>query len=84
MENYPGMYLSHPASGSGRVLQARLAPRADEPELAASGTTPLRTLWRVIMIGAEPGRLIESNIVINLNPSSTNAGEAAWDWWSDT
>lgn len=29
--------------GSGRVLEARLAPRADEPEPAASGTNPLRT-----------------------------------------
>jgi alpha-glucosidase len=89
IENYPGMYLSHAATGSGRVLEAKLAPRADEPELAASGTTPMRTPWRVLMIGDQPGRLIESNIVINLNPPSEIAdtswikpGKAAWDWWS--
>ena len=91
IENYPGMYLAHPANGSGRLLEARLAPRADEPDLAAAGTTPLRTPWRVLMIADQPGRLIESNIIPNLNPPSAIAdtswikpGKAAWDWWSGT
>lgn len=77
IENYPGMYLSHAATGSGRVLESKLAPRADEPDLAASGTTPLRTPWRVLMIADQPGRLIESNIVINLNPPSEIA-DTSW------
>jgi len=41
------------------------------------------------MIADEPGRLIESNIVLNLNPPSQiadtswiKAGKSAWDWWS--
>jgi alpha-glucosidase len=41
------------------------------------------------MIGDEPGRLIESNIILNLNPPSKivdtswiKAGKSAWDWWS--
>ena len=41
------------------------------------------------MIADEPGRLIESNIVLNLNPPSKiadtswiQAGKSAWDWWS--
>ena len=41
------------------------------------------------MIGDEPGRLIESNIILNLNPPSKiadtswiHAGKSAWDWWS--
>lgn len=91
IENYPGMYLAHAQSRSGRVLEAKLAPRADLPDLAVSGTTPLRTPWRVLMIGGRPGRLIESNIVLNLNPPSGIAdtswikpGKAAWDWWSGT
>ena len=58
-------------------MEARLAPRADEPELAATGITPLRTPWRVVMIGTEAGRLIESNIVINLNPPSAIADKWA-------
>ena len=91
IENYPGMYLSHATTGSGRLLEAKLAPRADEPELAASGPAPLTTPWRVLMIADRPGRLIESNIVLNLNPPSQIAdtswikpGKAAWDWWSGT
>jgi alpha-glucosidase len=41
------------------------------------------------MIADEPGKLIESNIVLNLNPPSKivdtswiQAGKSAWDWWS--
>ena len=41
------------------------------------------------MIGDEPGRLMESNIILNLNPPSKiadtswiHAGKSAWDWWS--
>ncbi len=41
------------------------------------------------MIADEPGKLIESNIVLNLNPPSQiadtswiKAGKSAWDWWS--
>ena len=41
------------------------------------------------MIGDTPGRLIESNIILNLNPPSKiadtswiRAGKSAWDWWS--
>ncbi len=89
IENYPGMYLSHSTAGSGRVLEAKLAPRADEPDLAATGATPLRTPWRVLMIADDPGRLVESNMVGNLNPPPATAdtswikpGKTSWDWWS--
>jgi alpha-glucosidase len=43
------------------------------------------------MLGREPGRLVESNIVLNLNPPSAvadsswvRAGKTAWNWWSGT
>lgn len=86
IENYAGMYLKHTG---GRTMLSTLAPRVDEPELAVKGTTPLDCPWRVLMIGSEPGRLIESNIVSNLNPPSAIAdtswikpGKTAWNWWS--
>jgi len=89
IENYAGMYLQHSTVENSRILEARLSPRVDEPGLAVTGQTPLRSPWRVIMIGDTPGRLIESNIVENLNPPSVIAdtswikpGKAAWDWWS--
>jgi alpha-glucosidase len=88
IDNYAGMYLMRSASNA-KVLEARLAPRVDEPGIAFSGQTPLTTPWRVLMISNEVGRLIESQIVNNLNPPSAIAdtswikpGKATWDWWS--
>jgi alpha-glucosidase len=88
IDNYAGMYLMHSASNA-KALEARLAPRVDEPGLAVSGQTPLTTPWRVLMISNEVGRLIESQIVNNLNPpcaivdtSWIKPGKASWDWWS--
>ncbi|HTX38207.1 MAG TPA: glycoside hydrolase family 97 protein [Bryobacteraceae bacterium] len=88
IDNYAGMYLQHNGHDP-RSLFSKLAPSAEDPGIAVSAATPVRSPWRVIMIGAEPGRLIESNIVINLNPPSKIAdtswikpGKTAWDWWS--
>jgi len=90
LEGYAGMYLQHsPPQNSSRVLEARLSPRVDIPGVSVTGQTPMQTPWRVVMIADSPGRLIESNIVENLNPPSVIAdtswikpGKAAWDWWS--
>jgi alpha-glucosidase len=88
IDNYSGMYLMH-SEARPRALEARLAPRVDEPGVAVIGPSPMASPWRVLMIGPSPGRLIESNIVENLNPPSAIAdtswikpGKAAWDWWS--
>jgi alpha-glucosidase len=90
IDNYAGMYLMHSGS-EARSLYSRLAPSSEEPAIAVSAATPVLSPWRVIMIGAQPGRLVESNIVINLNPPSAIAdtswirpGKTAWDWWSGT
>ncbi|MGA8579980.1 MAG: glycoside hydrolase family 97 protein [Bryobacteraceae bacterium] len=88
IDNYAGMYLQH-SEHDGRLLTARLAPSVEDPGLAVHSGLPARSPWRVLMIGAQPGRLVESNIVINLNPPSAIAdtswikpGKTAWDWWS--
>jgi alpha-glucosidase len=87
IDNYPGMYLKKSNDRFG--MHAELSPRVDEPGVAVDGATPVTSPWRVLMIGEEPGRLIESNIVLNLNPPSRiadpswiKAGKSAWDWWS--
>jgi alpha-glucosidase len=87
IENYAGMYLRKADARFG--LRAELSPRIDAPGIAVEADAPLKTPWRVLMIGDEPGRLIESNIVLNLNPPSKiadtswiHAGKSAWDWWS--
>lgn len=88
IDNYAGMYLMH-SGANAKALEARLSPRIDEPGLSVSGQTPVTTPWRVVMISNAVGRLIESQIVNNLNPPSAIAdtswikpGKASWDWWS--
>jgi alpha-glucosidase len=89
IDNYAGMYLRKDSGFGAFGLRADLSPRVDEPGVAVETTTPFTSPWRVLMIGDEPGRLIESNIVLNLNPPSKiadtswiRAGKSAWDWWS--
>ncbi len=88
IENYAGMYLQRDEHNEN-ALVARLSPRVDEPGLSVINETPMHSPWRVIMVADNPGRLIESNLVINLNPPCAIAdtswikpGKAAWDWWS--
>jgi alpha-glucosidase len=88
IDNYSGMYLKHE---EGRTMISTLSPRLDDPMLAVHTSAPMTCPWRVLLIGSEPGRLIESNIVGNLNPPSAIAdtswikpGKAAWNWWSGT
>ena len=88
IENYSGMYLKH-SERDARTMEARLSPRIDDPSLSVLTQGPAATPWRVILIGGEPGRLIESNMITSLNPPSMIAdtswikpGKASWDWWS--
>ena len=95
IENYSGMYLRKQPHFGGFTLAADLSPHRDEagdldPQgVAVETATPFSSPWRVFMIADEPGRLIESNIVLNLNPPSKiadtswiKAGKSSWDWWS--
>ena len=71
------------------TLTARLAPRREGDGLVKVAT-PHNSPWRVLMIGREPGRLIESDLVLNLatpcqlaDTSWIRPGMMAWDhWWS--
>jgi len=87
IENYAGMYVRK--AGAPLAVRAELSPRLDKPTIAVQADAPVTTPWRVLMIGDEPGRLVESNIILNLNPPSKIAdtswikpGKSAWDWWS--
>ena len=87
IENYAGMYLRKGEARFG--LKAELSPHVNDKSIAVETNGTVTTPWRVLMVGAEPGRLVESNIVLNLNPPSKiadtswiKAGKSAWDWWS--
>jgi alpha-glucosidase len=64
-------------------------PKADAAKVSVIARTPVRSAWRVLMIADNPGRLVESNLVVNLNPPSAikdtswiKAGKTSWDWWN--
>jgi alpha-glucosidase len=87
IDHYAGMYLKKAAGPF--AVRSELSPHVDDPNIAVDTPAPASSPWRVLMIGDEPGRLVESNIVLNLNPQSKIAdtswirpGKSAWDWWS--
>jgi alpha-glucosidase len=64
-------------------------PKADAKKVSVIARTPVKSGWRVLMIADNPGRLVESNLVVNLNPPSAIAdtswikpGKTLWDWWN--
>jgi alpha-glucosidase len=103
IDDWAGLFVH--TAGNPSVLTARLAPRVEDrnaphlpwpidPKMDTSMTsvlrqTPAQSPWRVMMIADDPGRLVESNMVVNLNPpcaisdpSWIKPGKTAWDWWS--
>jgi alpha-glucosidase len=90
MRDYAAMYLVRPAASWGaHLFQSKISPNVNEPEIAVSGSLPHHSAWRLMLVGTEPGRLIESNTIQSLNPPSAiqdtawiRPGRAAWNWWS--
>jgi alpha-glucosidase len=96
IDNYPGFYigsLSADTSATTNItLITKLSPLPGEKEngIKARFANNLYTPWRVIMLADEPGKLIESELIQNLNPpcalsdvSWIKPGMSAWDnWWS--
>lgn len=90
--DYAGMYLKRGYSKTGFSVRSNLAPLPNQPENGdkVNFKIPHKTPWRVIMLGDTPGKLIESEIIMNLNepcaiadPSWIKPGICAWDhWWS--
>jgi alpha-glucosidase len=90
IENYAAFYIG--TNGSVNQLTTKLVPVPGEPEngVKVRFADEVYTPWRVLMIGETPGRLIESEIIQNLNdpcairdPSWIRPGMSAWDhWWS--
>lgn len=74
LDNYPGMYVFHP---EGTTIRTTIAPRLDDAAVAMRGTTPAETPWRVLMVSSEAHKLLESNVVLNLNPPSAIA-DTSW------
>jgi alpha-glucosidase len=90
LRGYTSMYLTNPSGGwSGHTMLSRLSPQLDSSGFAVTGQKEIHSAWRIIMIADNPGKLLESNAVMNLSPASEientdwiKAGKASWDWWS--
>jgi alpha-glucosidase len=89
LKNWAGMYLSGLEDGRPGA-QVKLAPRLDTPFLAVKTRigSDVVSPWRVVMLGENAGRLIESNLITSLAPdpafdaSWVKPGKSAWDWWN--
>ncbi|SDT04601.1 alpha-glucosidase [Mucilaginibacter mallensis] len=96
IDNYPGFYIGVLKTDTGATdkidLVTKLSPLPGEGEsgVKARFTNDLLTPWRVVMLADSPGKLIESELIQNLNPpcalkdaSWIKPGMSAWDnWWS--
>lgn len=90
LRDYSSMYLMNPSgSWTGHWFESVLAPSIEDSDVIVKGTLPHYSAWRVLLVGDEPGRLVESNVITSLNPESEiadtswiHAGRASWDWWN--
>jgi alpha-glucosidase len=90
MRGYAAMYLENGGLGwNDHWLESILASHPDSPAVAVTGELPLHSPWRVMIVGEQPGRILESNALTSLNPESAikdtswiHPGKAAWNWWS--
>jgi alpha-glucosidase len=88
LTDYAGLYLARAAEG-GAALAARLSPRPGEPKVAVRANLPHESPWRVFMIADRVERLVESDLVLNLNApcalrdtSWIKPGKTTFPWWN--
>jgi alpha-glucosidase len=90
LEGNPGMYVTNPSGNwAGHYFVSKLSPRFDDPGLALTTSLPHHSAWRVLLVADEPGKLMESNVISDLNSPSRvqdtswiHAGKASWNWWA--
>ena len=89
LSGYPGMYLTASKNRTGMIVTSNLSPLPGRPNEKAHVRLPFSTPWRVIMIADNAGTLLESNLVLNLNPASMikdpswlRFGKTTWNWWN--
>ncbi|MFG6488472.1 glycoside hydrolase family 97 protein [Roseateles sp. BYS78W] len=84
LQGYTGASLRR--DGEALRVQLSAVPGRQGPAFVSTGG--LTTAWRTVMMADQAGKLIESQLVGNLNPAPTGdfswvkPGKAAWDWWS--
>jgi alpha-glucosidase len=86
VKEYAGMYLTPVEDG---LLLARLSPLPQDSGMAVRAPLPHASPWRVIFLGDHVGRLVESDIILNLSdpcairdPSWIQTGKTTFPWWN--
>jgi hypothetical protein len=89
---YFGMHLQPNADGGKYTLRM---PEINEANNVCShiptSALPWATPWRVLIIGKNLSDVVETDLVVALNPPSVitdeswiKPGRASWSWWSDS
>jgi len=88
---YFGAHLQPKADGG--IYRIRMPEEAEAKNTTGkipSSTLPWATPWRVIQVANNLAGIVESNLVVSLNPASKiqdeswiKPGRASWSWWSD-
>lgn len=89
LTDWAGLYF-RAGTEEGSTLVSSLAPLRRDPAVRVERSVPAVSPWRVIMAGEDPGVLVESNMIANLNDPPEyedvgwiRPGISAWDrWWS--
>jgi len=89
LTDWAGLYFKTQGETPGRLVSS-LASLKRDPGIKVEAQVPALSPWRVIMVGEDPGDLIESNLLGNLNDPVEyedvdwiKPGLSAWDrWWS--
>jgi alpha-glucosidase len=86
VRGFAGMYLERP-SGDNTALRCRLSPLPSQNNVCVVGKTPLESPWRVVLLADAAGKLLESNLLLNLNDppqgdfSWAHPGKTSFHWW---
>jgi hypothetical protein len=88
---YFGSHLQ--PNADGRKYTIRMPEETEANNICTNiprSTLPWATPWRVLIIGKNLSDVVESNMVVALNPESQikdeswiKPGRASWSWWSD-
>ncbi|MSR59534.1 MAG: glycoside hydrolase family 97 protein [Planctomycetaceae bacterium] len=88
LTDYAGMYLSR-AGEQPMGLVSRLSPLPKEPKVAVRAELPHDSPWRVILLGEQVGRLVESDLLLHLNAPCAiedtvwiKSGKTTFPWWN--
>jgi alpha-glucosidase len=87
VREFAGMYLQRSPENPVQ-LTSRLAPLPGAAAASVEGTTPHASPWRVVLLGDNAGKLLESNLLLCLNepPEGDFAwcrpGKTSFHWWN--